>query len=54
MCIETGKIYNSTAECDRFSEIDFGVKLFQPNISLVCRNGKSYKGFYFKYIDKLA
>jgi len=52
ICIETGKIYNSTAECDRFSEIDFGVKLFQANISTCCRNEKPYKGFHFKYIDK--
>ena len=49
LCIETGKIYNSASECDRCSEDDFGMKLFQTNISLSCRNNKPYKGFHFKY-----
>lgn len=50
-CIENGKIFESTSECARVSEKVFGVKLFQPNISAVCRKVlKSYKGLHFEYV----
>ena len=50
-CIETGKIFESTCECARVSEEVFGMKLFQPNISAVCRKVlPSYKGLHFEYI----
>lgn len=50
-CIETDEIFESTSECARVSEEVFGMKLFQSNISSVCRKVlPSYKGLHFEYI----
>lgn len=44
-------IFKSGCELERQSEGKFGTKLFQANISSVCRGeSKCYKGFVFKYL----
>ena len=44
-------VFKSGCELERQSEEMFGTKLFQANISSVCRGeSKCYKGFVFKYL----
>lgn len=44
-------IFKSCSELERSSEVIFGIKLFQANISKVCLGiWKQYKGYTFKYI----
>lgn len=44
-------LFRSATELERQSEIIFGLKLLQGNISAVCRGEKPlYKGYIFKYV----
>ena len=50
--IKDGKvlgIYNSASEIQRISLSEFGVMLWQTQISLCCKTHKKHKGFYFEY-----
>ena len=42
-------IYNSASEIQRISLSEFGVMLWQTQISLCCKTHKKHKGFYFEY-----
>lgn len=42
-------VYNSASEIEKISLKEFGVKLWQTQISLCCKTHKKHKGFYFEY-----
>ena len=45
-------VFNSPHMIEVISKKQFGVKLCAKLIRKACINGKSYKGFIFKYVDK--
>ena len=52
-CIETGKVFNSIAECAREMS-DKNIKLNPSNISAVCTGKvKTHKGYHFEYVQRI-